>query len=217
MDGIYQNQQEVDASGRNNVVPGDFKFKDLNNDGEIDNMDRTFLGSPIPKFEYGVIFNATYSNFDLSLFLQGVQGNQIWNGRKFSHIFDFGGNYITDVLNSWTPENPNTNIPRATDIDPANNRRASSFYVEDGSYFRVRSFQLGYSIPLPITERVGISRARIHVSGQNLLTFTKYSGYDPEIGVNANPTQAQGLFGAGVDAEAYPQAKSVFIGINLSF
>jgi TonB-linked SusC/RagA family outer membrane protein len=217
VEGIYQSQDEIDAEGRKNVKPGDFKFKDLNRDGIINNDDRTFLGSPVPDFEYGMIFNATYRNFDLSLFAQGVQGNEIWNGRKFSHIFDFGGNYVSDVLNAWTPENTNTSIPRATDIDPANNRRASSFYVEDGSYVRLKSLQLGYSLPSSIIGKAGLSRARIYLSGQNLLTFTKYSGYDPEIGMNGNPTQARGLFGAGVDAEIYPQARSVFFGIDLSF
>lgn len=217
VEGIYQSQEEIDADGRRNTQPGDFKFKDLNGDGVIDNEDRTYLGSPIPDFTYGMIFNGTYRNFDLSLFWQGVHGNEIWNGRKFSHIFDFGGNYITDVLDAWTPTNTNTTIPRATEIDPANNRRASSFYVEDGSYLRLRSMQLGYSLPSAVAERARLGRARIYLSGQNLLTFTKYTGYDPEIGMNSNPNMARGLFGAGVDAEAYPQARSVFFGIDLSF
>ena len=217
VDGIYQNQEEIDADGRNNAQPGDFRFKDLDGDGDLDNDDRTYLGSPIPDFTYGMIFNGNFRNFDLSLFLQGVQGNEIFNGRKFSHIFDFGGNYVTDVLDAWTPENPNTTIPRATEIDPANNRRASSFYVEDGSYLKLRSLQLGYSLPAAVAERLSLGRARIYLSGQNILTFTRYSGYDPEIGQNSNPTQARGLFGAGVDAEAYPQARSVFFGVDLSF
>ncbi|MDF9798610.1 TonB-linked SusC/RagA family outer membrane protein [Catalinimonas alkaloidigena] len=216
VEGIYQTQEEINADGRANAQLGDLNFVDLDEDGNIDNDDRTFLGDPIPDFEYGMIFNATYKNFNLSMFLQGVEGVDIWNAKKFQFIFDDGGNKITDVLDAWTPENTNTNIPRATVIDPANNKRSSSFYVEDGSYLRLKSIQLSYDLPSLLTDKIGIGNARVSISGQNLLTLTQYSGYDPEIGRNSG-TKATGLFGAGVDVEAYPQARSVFLGLDISF
>lgn len=216
VEGIYQTQEEINADGRANAQLGDLNFVDLDEDGNIDNDDRTFLGDPIPDFEYGMIFNATYRSFNLSMFLQGVEGVDIWNAKKFQFIFDDGGNKITDVLDAWTPENTNTNIPRATVIDPANNKRSSSFYVEDGSYLRLKSIQLSYNLPSFLTDKIGIGNARVSISGQNLLTLTQYSGYDPEIGRNSG-TKATGLFGAGVDVEAYPQARSVFLGLDISF
>ncbi|AQG79889.1 hypothetical protein AWR27_11475 [Spirosoma montaniterrae] len=217
VDGIYQSQDQITADGRLNVRPGDFRYKDLNGDGRLNNSDRTYLGSPVPKFEYGAIFNASYRGFDLSMFIQGVQGNKIWNANKFKHLLDFGGNRLIDGLRAWTPQNTNTDIPRATLSDPANNRRSSSFYVEDGSYLRLRSMQLGYTIPNTLVKSLQLGGARVYVQGQNLLTFTRYTGYDPEIGRGGSPTQAAGLFGAGVDVGIYPQARSVFAGIDITF
>ncbi|MFC0186460.1 hypothetical protein ACFFJX_30110 [Pseudarcicella hirudinis] len=156
-------------------------------------------------------------NFDFSMFWQGVQGNKIWNSSKYTKLLDYGNNHLTDQLRAWTPTNTNTDIPRNTILDPANNKRSSSFYVEDGSYLRLKSIQLGYTLPASFTQKIKIDRARIYVSSQNLLTFTSYTGYSPEVGRNGGNTQARGLFGAGVDVEAYPQAKSFFLGIDISF
>lgn len=217
VDGVYQSKAQIDADGRANVRPGDFRYRDLNGDGKLDNNDRTYLGSPIPKFEYGAIFSATYRAFDLSLFVQGVQGNKIWNANKFKHLLDFGGDKLIEGLRAWTPSNSNTDIPRATLSDPANNRRSSSFYVEDGSYLRLKSMQLGYRIPDAVIKKLQLAGARVYVQGQNLLTLTRYTGYDPEIGRNGSPSQAAGLFGAGVDVGIYPQARSFFAGIDISF
>lgn len=218
VDGLYQNQDEIAKDGRTgNATLGDFKYRDLNGDHKIDNNDRTYLGSPIPDFEYGTIFNASYKNFDFSMFWQGVQGNKIWNSSKYTKLLDYGNNHLTDQLRAWTPTNTNTDIPRNTILDPANNKRSSSFYVEDGSYLRLKSIQLGYTLPASFTQKIKIDRARIYVSSQNLLTFTSYTGYSPEVGRNGGNTQARGLFGAGVDVEAYPQAKSFFLGIDISF
>ena len=217
VDGVYKSQDQITADGRTNVRLGDFRYKDLNGDGKLNNSDRTYLGSPIPKFEYGAIFNASYRSFDLSLFVQGVQGNKIWNANKFKHLLDFGGNKLVDGLRAWTPTNTDTDVPRATLSDPANNRRASSFYVEDGSYLRLKSMQLGYTLPGTFIQKVHLSGARVYVQGQNLLTATRYTGYDPEIGRGGSPTQAAGLFGAGVDVGIYPQARSFFAGIDISF
>ena len=217
VDGIYNTKEEITADGRTNVRPGDFRYKDLNGDGKLNNDDRTYLGSPIPKFEYGAIFNGSFRGFDLSLFVQGVQGNKIWNANKFKHLLDFGGDKLTDGLRAWTPTNMNTDIPRATLSDPANNRRSSSFYVEDGSYLRLKSMQLGYTLSSAFVKKIQLSGVRVYVQGQNLLTATRYTGYDPEIGRGGSPSQAAGLFGAGVDVGIYPQARSFFAGIDITF
>lgn len=214
-EGLYQNQSEIDADGRTDAQLGDINYVDLDNDGDIDDDDRTFLGSPIPDFEFGLNLDVTYKNFDFTLFIQGVQGLELWNGKRFAHILDGdGGTKLTDVTNAWTPENPNTDIPRATIRDLANNRRASDFYIEDGSYIRLKAIQLGYTIPKTAIEKIGITRARVYVSGQNLLTITNYTGYDPEIG---RALDGGSLFAGGIDARAYPVAKNVIFGVQLSF
>ncbi|WP_018615483.1 SusC/RagA family TonB-linked outer membrane protein [Segetibacter koreensis] len=202
--GIYQNADEVTKDGRTDARPGDFRFS----------KDPTWLGSPFPKFDYGLTFNASYKNFDLNLFFQGVAGNKIWDAKRaWQYTFDYGSGKVTDVLRAWTPQNTNTDIARASFIDPANNKRSSSFYVEDGSYLRLKNINIGYNLPESVITKLKISNARLYVSGQNLLTFTKYKGYDPEVG----RSDLTGLFSVGVDVSAYPQAKLISAGIDLSF
>ena len=202
--GIYQTEDEVLKDGRTDARPGDFKFS----------KDPTWLGSPFPKFDYGLTFNASYKNFDINLFFQGVAGNKIWNAKRaWQYTFDYGSGKVTDVLRAWTPQNTNTDIARASFIDPANNKRSSSFYVEDGSYLRLKNLSIGYNLPGSLITKLKISNARFYVSGQNLLTFTKYRGYDPEVGRSS----LTGLFSVGVDVSAYPQAKLISAGIDLSF
>lgn len=221
VDGIYQSQEEIDADGRSEARPGDFKFKDLNGDGQLTDEDRTYLGTYQPDFEYGVNFSGSYERFDVSLFIQGVQGNELWNAKKFQYILDnAGGNKITDVMNSWTPDNTDTDIPRATFSDPANNKRASSFFVENGSYLRVKSLQIGYRLPSNVIQKVSsianLSSVKIYARAQNLLTITNYSGYDPEVGRNSG-FRNTGLFGQGVDTNAQPQPETYTLGIDISF
>ena len=183
VEGLYQTEAEIAADGRTDAVLGDFNYLDIDNDGDIDDDDRTFLGDAIPDFTYGLNFNATYKNFDLGIFIQGVSGINIWNGKRLQFILDgSGGNKIADVLDAWTPQNTNTDIPRLTVRDQANNRRSSSFYVEDGSYLRLKNLQIGYSLPTRLINDLSIARARIYISGQNVFTITDYTGYDPEIG-----------------------------------
>lgn len=221
VDGIYQNQAEVDADGRSDARPGDFRFKDLNGDGELNADDRTYLGTYQPDFEYGLNFSGTYKNFDVNLFVQGVYGNELWNAKKFQFILDnAGGNKITDVLDSWTPNNTDTDIPRATFTDPAGNKRASSFFVEDGSYLRIKSLQIGYTLPRNALEKIGsvanLSGIKVYARAQNLLTITSYSGYDPEVGRNSG-FRNTGLFGQGVDTNAHPHPQTYTVGIDISF
>nr|WP_223834242.1 TonB-dependent receptor [Spirosoma profusum] len=199
-----------------NTSAGDIRFKDLNGDGKIDANDRTYLGSYLPKFNYGANFSGTYKNFDFTLYLQGTYGNKIYNGTKvvtegMLRLFNAG----PAVLNAWTPTNMNTNIPRAVGGDPNNNSRTSDRFIEDGSYMRIKNLTIGYSIPPKVlgglTSNV-VNKVRVYVSSQNLLTLTKYTGYDPEIG-SRNGT----LLRSGIDYANYPQARTLLAGLQITF
>ncbi|MEQ9286865.1 MAG: TonB-dependent receptor [Cyclobacteriaceae bacterium] len=215
VEGLYQTNEQIAADGRTGTAQlGDMNFLDLNGDDAIDDLDRDYMGSPIPSFEFGINFGATYKKFDFNLFIQGVQGNELWNAKKFQHILDgAGGNKIREVQNAWTPSNTNTDIPRMTIRDANGNKRSSDFFVEDGSYIRFKTIQIGYTLPQSIVEKASMSSVRFYFSAQNLLTFTSYTGYDPEIGRSLDG----GLFGGGVDRRAYPQAKNLILGVQVSF
>lgn len=201
--GIYQTEDEITRDGVTDAKPGDFKLS----------KEQTWLGSPFPKFDYGLTFNASYRNFDFNMFWQGVSGNKLWNAKRaWQYTFDYGSGKVTDVLRAWTPQNPNTDVPRPSMIS-LRNKRSSSYYVEDGSYLRLKTISIGYNLPPSLVSRLKISNARFYVSGQNLLTFTKYRGYDPEVGRNG----LTDLFSVGVDIAAYPQSRLVSAGIDLTF
>ncbi len=224
--GIFQTQAEIDAANladgnaatkyQDNAKPGDIKFMDLNGDGVINGDDRTNLGSFLPKVSYGLNYAAKYKNFDFNVFFQGVQGNSIYNGTKvltqgMLRLFGAG----KEVLNAWSTKNTNTNIPRAVSGDPNNNSRTSDRFVEDGSYLRLKVLSVGYTIA-PETLR-GIAKGsfnsvRVYVSAQNLLTITKYTGYDPEVGSRFN-----GALSAGIDYGQFPQPRSFLFGLQVGF
>ncbi|MFD2934241.1 SusC/RagA family TonB-linked outer membrane protein [Spirosoma flavum] len=226
VDGIFQNQAEINAANaidgndktlyQDKAAPGDIRFKDVNGDGKIDASDRQYLGSYLPKFNYGANFSGSYKNFDFTLYLQGVQGNKIYNGTKvvtqgMLRLFNAG----TAVLNAWTPTNTNTDVPRAVSGDPNNNSRTSDRFIEDGSYMRIKNLTIGYSIPtakLTGLTKGYVNRVRVYVSSQNLLTLTKYTGYDPEIG-SRNGT----LLRSGIDYANYPQARTFLAGLQVTF
>jgi hypothetical protein len=198
--------------------PGDLEFKDLNGDGKIDNADRTFLGSFIPKFTYSLNLGANYKNFGLSVFFQGVQGNKIYNALRATtegmvRFFNAG----TRVLDAWTPTNTKTDVPRAISSDPNQNARPSTRFLEDGSYLRLKNIMLSYNIPdksLQSLTKGVVKTFRIYVSAQNILTFTKYTGYDPEVG---NRAPGSSSLTNGIDYAVYPQPKAYQIGINANF
>jgi TonB-linked SusC/RagA family outer membrane protein len=217
VDGIYQSQEEIDAEGLEgrDISPGDLKFRDLDGDGELTINDQTFIGSPIPDFEYGLNMNGSYKGFDLSLFFQGVAGNEIWNGRKFEGIFARNGNKLAIVTDAWTPQNTNTDIPRPTSIDPGVNRRESEFYVEDGSYFRLRNLSLGYTLPNTLVETIGLSKTRLYLNMENVFVLDNYSGFFPEIGRNIS--RGGGLFNRGVDENTYPVPRTFILGVQVNF
>ena len=215
-DGIFQ--QGDDTSMQPNASPGDLRFTDVNEDGTISDADRTFLGHYLPDFTYGLNLSANYKNFDLTMFMQGVQGNEIFNLLRFhtegmTRLFNSG----TGVLDRWTTENPNNDFPRAVSGDPNRNARASSRWIEDGSYFRIKNLSIGYTIPAPALEafsRGSISNIRVYLSSQNLFTLTNYSGYDPEIAVR---TGVDSTLGTGIDYGQFPAARTIMAGLQLSF
>ncbi|GAB4010703.1 TonB-dependent receptor [Spirosoma migulaei] len=212
MDGIFQNQAEVDASAQKTTAkPGDIRYKDLNNDGAINDNDRAIIGNANPKFFGG--FNNTFSfkGFDLNIFVQGNSGNQILNYGSFDLLNLTGGNnQSARVLDRWTPTNPSTTIPRANSA--GGSRILSSFQVEDGSYLRVKNISVGYNLPRDLLSRLAIASAKIYVTAQNWITITKYTGYDPEVNRYGSSSLSQGL-----DYGGYPAAKTVLVGLNLKF
>jgi TonB-linked SusC/RagA family outer membrane protein len=193
---------------------GDVKYVDLNGDGVIDENDKTVIGNPHPDFTFGFTNNFKYKNFDLSIFLQGSVGNDIMNltrrsGTANSSLFV---NQLQDASNFWTPENPSSNIPRPINSLGNRNLEISDRYVEDGSYLRVQNFTFGYNLPSKLLQKTKLTRLRFYMSAQNLLTFTKYSGYDPEIG-----SFNQNILLSGIDNGRFPTPRTYSIGINLEF
>lgn len=219
-DGIFQNQAEIEAYANSggelmqpNAKPGDFRWKDVNGDGTITEDDRDFLGSSIPKVTFGINLNLNYKNFDLLIFAQGATGNKIFQALR---RLDIGSaNFQTSALGRWTGEGTSNSFPRLTTNDTNKNfTNPSDFYLEDGDYIRFKTIQFGYTLPQDVLNTVGISKIRLYITGENLFTFTKYTGFDPEIGGTGNEL-AGGVF--GIDRGYYPQAKSAMLGINLQF
>ena len=224
-EGLFQDSADISKHAKQVPVvkgvgtsPGDIKFRDVNKDDTIDNKDRTFLGSFIPKFTYSFNLGANYQGFDASVFFQGVQGNKIYNAtRTISEGMVRFFNSSTKVLNAWQPNHTNTDVPRPASSDPNQNARPSNRFLEDGSYLRLKNVTLGYSIPDKALQSMtkGFVRGfRIYVSAQNVLTITKYSGYDPEVG---NRTVNTSSLTNGIDAAVYPQPKAYQVGIQANF
>ena len=214
------------AYGGSALRPGDIKFKDLNGDGIINDRDRTIIGNPIPKFTYGFYGRAAYRGFDVQAQFNGVYGSQIYNAARFwTEGMQRNFNYDRNTLNRWVSEaNPgNGKVPRANSND-ANNGQVSNRYVEDGSFLRLRSLTVGYNFPQGIRSRLGnLANLRLYATANNLLTLTKYTGYDPEVGSafrqdpNAgNPSEGANL-NRNIDNANYPIAKSLIGGIQVSF
>jgi len=221
-DGIVQTAEEAAAlqSVQKGVRPGDFKFKDLDGDGVITDKDRTTLGSPLPKFTYGINGNVAYKGFDFSILMQGSYGNKLFNGSKYTLEGGVPNSNFSDaMLGRWTGPGTSNDIPRVSSNDDNTNRRPSNYYVESGSFLRVRSLQLGYTLPDKLPQLVKMQKVRVFIMAQNLFTFTKYSGLDPEIGTytpDFNVTNS--YLDIGVDkGGTYPQARTWFFGINASF
>lgn len=214
-DGIFQNNAEADnyknASGQKiqpNAKAGDFKFIDINGDGAIDGNDRYFAGSAYPDFSYGLSFNANYKNFDFNIFAQGVQGNKLFNAVKRTTYSASGPSYnkLVGILDAWSPTNAGGKVPIISTTDNNGNFNASDFYIEDGSYLRIRNVTLGYTLPKSVMTRLKTGAVRVYVTANNLFTITKYTGFDPEIGMDNN----------GLDVGRYPQARSFILGLSVN-
>ncbi|MBK8699021.1 MAG: TonB-dependent receptor [Saprospiraceae bacterium] len=210
-DGIFQTKEEIAAHAFQNelTAPGDIKFKDLDGNGIINQEDRTVIGNPTPDFTYGFNGELKYQGVELNFFLQGSEGNDIYNSTvryDFTYV-----NRPSSVLGRWTGPGTSNTQPRVSLSDPNQNARVSDRFVEDGSYLRLKTLQLSYILPKSWVNKARISNLKVYVTGQNLLTFTKYSGYDPEIG------NIGGSLEIGIDRGFYPPARTVMAGFNLTF
>ncbi|MBO0932005.1 TonB-dependent receptor [Fibrella aquatilis] len=195
---------------------GDARYADINGDGVLSTADRTIIGNPIPTFSYGLNATAEWGGFDLTLFFQGVSGNSLANVLRQQTLenstLSYNGNRSVEALNYWTASNPNPSV-----ANPLSNRSANQFfstrYVEKGDYLRLKNVSVGYRLPVSAISRLGLSQARLYVTAQNLLTFTAYKGYDPEVG---NYDGGKVLF-RGVDGGNYPQPRTLIVGVQIGF
>lgn len=211
--GLFQNWDEVNnyayqkqgADPKNSTAPGDVKFKDLDNNGVINEKDRTYIGNPTPEWNFSLNNSFNYKDFDLQIFLQGVAGNDIYNANRTSlESMSVIQNQTTKVLDRWTGEGTSNSMPRAIYSDPNENNRNSTRFIEDGSYLRLKNVTLGYTLPESITRKASLASVRFYMSGQNLYTLTKYSGFDPEVS-------------GGVDNSNYPITRTISFGLDIKF
>lgn len=200
-------------ASENNTQPGMPKYRDINGDGVINDDDRTMIGNGLPIHTGGFTNTFTYDGFELSMFFQWSYGNDILNANRL--MFESSWNKARELnqyasyADRWTEENPTSDIPRAT--TSSSNRVFSTRVIEDGSFLRLKTLTLGYTLPKTTTSRWGIDKLRLYLAGQNLLTFSSYYGYDPEVSIR------DGALTPGLDFSAYPRARSVSFGVNLTF
>lgn len=207
--GIFQNVAEIaGAATQANAVPGDIRFADLNGDGLISDLDRTKIGDPFPNFTLGWSLSLNYKAFDFSTFVYASVGNDIY--RAYERNLAMTNKY-RGVLARWTGEGSTNDArnPRYSFTDPNQNTRVSDRYVEDGSFVKIKDVQLGYTLPATTLKRLGVNKVRVYAQVKNAFTFTKYSGYDPEI--------SGGIFDTGIDRGAYPQARTWSFGLDVKF
>jgi outer membrane receptor protein involved in Fe transport len=214
-DGVFQNKAEVFqhlAPNGNmlqpNAVPGDVRFVDFNGDGVINSDDRTIIGNPTPDWTLGINGSAEYKQFDFSFLFTGAFGHEIFNGSQRQDLRYT--NRTTAILDRWTGEGTSDTDPRYTWIDVNNNYRVSDLYIESGSYVRLKNIQLGYSLSKNIVDKIKVQAWRFYISAENLVTITKYTGADPEIG-------AMGAIDIGIDRGVYPQARTFRFGTSITF
>jgi TonB-dependent starch-binding outer membrane protein SusC len=219
VDGVIKDDAEAAAAPKFGTYTraGVFKFRDVNGDGVITAADKTIIGNPHPDFTYGLNLNLGYKAFDLAIFGQGVQGNEIFNYLKYWTDFNtFQGNRSKDMLyNSWKKQGDVAQLPRLNSQD-GTSQQISTYFVEDGSYFRIKNIQLTYSFPAAIISKIKLSSAQIYAQGQNMFTFTKYKGLDPDINLRTSGNDNQDIH-MGIDEGAFPVAKSYNFGVRLGF
>ncbi|WP_300601298.1 TonB-dependent receptor [Niabella sp.] len=226
-DGLFQSDAEAQAykDAKGNVIQpkakaGDIKFVDFNGDGKIDNNDRQYVGSPFPKLAYGIRGGLDYKGIDVAFFFDGMYGNKIYNyTRARMEQTNEVNNHSAALLNSWTPTNTNTGIPRYTREDPNDNkRRVSDRWIESGTFFRLKTVEVGYTLPKQWLSRVTLKNGRIFLAADNLFTATKYKGYTPDLGQsNGENGDYSGVFSAGTDYGRFPLARTIMFGIQANF
>lgn len=206
-DGIFQNAAEVAKHAiQPGAEPGDIRFRDLNNDGVINDSDRTVIGNPNPTWLFSMNNRVEWHGLELSVYLQGVAGNKIYNANNIDNIgMASATNQTTAVLGRWTGEGTSNTMPRAVYGDPNQNCRVSDRFVENGSYLRVKNITLAYSFPEKLLRNIHLEGLRVALSCENVATFTNYSGFDPEVSIN------------GIDASLYPIPRTFSVGINVNF
>lgn len=214
-DGVYQTGDAFLPGGGFETVVGGEKFKDLNGDGKLDANDRQIVGNPNPKFIWGLNSDFKYKNFDLNIFFQGSQGNDLLSFTLLE-IESMASPYnsTTRALDRWTPTNTNTDVPKRS---LSRTQRVSTRWVYDGSYARLKNLALGYNLPMNKVKINGVNKIRLYGSAQNILTFTKYPGYDPEVNYNSSGSGSNANRNLGLDYGSYPNAKSYTIGLNVGF
>jgi hypothetical protein len=215
--GILQNQQQADEYNSKygeKAQPGDVIFLDIAGeksntpDGKITDADKTKIGKGMPDWTFGLSLGADWKGFDLNLFFQGTAGNDVFD---FSQRGDIQAmNRPSWMLDRWIGEGTSNKIPRMTAVNPNRNWRSSDLYIKDGSYVRLKTIQLGYSLPTSLLEKASLQRLRLFVTAENLFTYTSYDGFDPEIA-------AGDYFNIGVDKGIYPQSRTISVGANLTF
>ena len=219
-DGLIQTQGELDAlnaaakSGPmkadyyldQSTGPGDIKYRDTNGDGVITDADRVFIGNPSPNFTFGMTNTLAYKGFDLSFFIQGVQGNDVYNLNRYITESALSGttNGTTNLLNRWTGPGTSNDVPRAY-VGNSNNLKVSTHFIEDGSFIRLKNLTFGYTLPASVLSKISSSQIRVYFTAQNLLTLTHYTGFDPEVSAS------------GIDQGIYPQVRTLIGGINIGF
>ena len=206
-DGIFQNQSEVNTHAvQPGAEPGDIRFRDLNNDGVINDSDRTVIGNPNPSWLFSMNNSLSYKGFELSVFLQGIAGNKIYNANNIDNTgMAAAYNQTTDVLKRWQGEGTSNSMPRAVFGDPNQNTRVSDRFVENGSYLRLKNITLSYTFPKQWLQKAQIENARLSLSCENVASITGYSGFDPEVGIN------------GIDQNRYPISRTFSLGLNFNF
>ncbi|WP_300604464.1 TonB-dependent receptor [Niabella sp.] len=216
VEGIFKSADEIaGAAKQTGAHLGGFRYADVDGNGVIDDQDLTMIGSPHPKFIYGLNLNASYSNFDIALAFNGTQGNKIFDfTRLYTDLSLFDGAVSDRMLNAWSPNNPNSDIPAPNRNRPAIEMLSNSYFVQDGSYMKLKLAQIGYNFKLNGLLKDRIKNLRLYVSGTNLFTITKYSGLDPE--VTSSP--GIGTYAApGVDLGMYPMSRQYLVGLNVTF
>ena len=217
-DGIFQDMNEVNAHVNSkgaliqpNAQPGDIRFKDLNGDGKISDADKEYCGSGIPSLEANLNLSASYKGFDFSAVIGSAWNYKLYNGNKYFYEgMNSKSNMLKSTLDAWTPQNTNTNVPRAVYQDPNGNMKESDRFLENGDFVRLRQVQLGYTLPKSLLQSMHIDKLRFYVSGENLFTITGYDGIDPEFSRTS-------VLNTGIDNLIYPFTRSFTVGAQLTF